>query len=103
MQTIPLSIFKKANKYVQSAAIDSDGDVWGYICRKDDLVIQKNILNGKEEFFGGACMLLATGYNADNWKNSAIERDDYAMQRIEDLTAFKNDIRIGDLNFQDTI
>lgn len=67
------SLFKNAPYYIKSASIHSNGEVWGSSWHKCNLELN-SFYDGSQGFSGGRMVLLATNFNADNWKTSAVDR-----------------------------
>lgn len=78
MKQLTQAVFEGAPDWVKSAAIDSDGSVWRYNCKKHDLFSCLNRGCYKSKFiptpsnFKSEC--IGRGEAAD-WQNSAIDRE----------------------------
>ena len=73
MKKLTQDLFIWAPDWVKSAAVDSDGYVWGYSV--DTLFLSIGDKGDKWTANFGRCMCLGTGYDTTNWQNSAIDRE----------------------------
>ena len=64
-------VFKDAPDWVRSAAVDDDGQAWGYACKKADLQLEHDC-----HYSDNYCYtLIDDGYDTTNWQHSAIDID----------------------------
>lgn len=76
MKQITQDIFYDAPDWVQSAAVNENGNAYLYECCADDLLCE--IIYGRWEVSVlGDSFLFAGKCDATNWQNSAIERKGY--------------------------
>lgn len=76
MKKLTQAIFKDAPDWVQSAAVDSDGEAYWYSIKKSAL-----ILSPRKEWWsyrhidGATCDLVGFEYDTTNWRLTAIDRE----------------------------
>ena len=73
-KTLTQDIFKGAPEWVRSAAVDQDGDAWGYGCTTKDLSYFNRghhaMIHVKHPPYH-----IGSGYDAEWWEESAIDRE----------------------------
>ena len=73
-KTLTQDVFKDAPDWVKSAAVDQDGDAWGYECTTKDLSYFNRghhaIIHVRHTPYH-----IGSGYDAEWWEESAIDRE----------------------------
>ena len=73
MKNITQVVFKNANPKIKSAAVDSTGEAWAYSCDKSEL-LKLNAIWAFKARAGVKRWWIGNGFDASDWKNSAIDR-----------------------------
>ncbi|MBP3945154.1 hypothetical protein [Psychrobacter sp. K31L] len=63
----------KAPKRINSAAIDENGDAWGYSAYKQDL--KHNHKRWSDDTLNCDFWFIGEGFDTTDWQNSAIDRE----------------------------
>ena len=77
LKQLDQSVFDGLDEKWRFAAVDGDGEVWVYVHKPAAVPVSNNWTGANNpKFFG-------RGYDATNWKNSLIEREDIAAELLE--------------------